>query len=293
MLNEFAEELKQIRESKGLTLQQVAVKTKIDYKFLMAMESGDFEFLPELYVKAFFREYIRMLDLDEQLYTKKYEAAKSGKVYEDDITPPGKTEETHPPDSEVPPLPAPDETPKPKKLSSFDVIRNFKRHEEQSSNSRKRKKAVMYYLTIGTVFFVGLFYLLLFSGEDEIIVPEKPWEEIVEGMKEEFIEEDNIAALTDIVPASDSLHLLIKAMDTSWIRIRIDDSKTEEFILFPSSQKLMKAAVGYRIIVGNARGITVDLNGKPLAFNPKNLSVLRMQVDNNGVKELDHNTIIE
>jgi cytoskeletal protein RodZ len=61
MFDKFAEELKTLRETKDLTLQQVAVKTKIDYKFLEAMESGDFEFLPELYVKAFLREYLRIL----------------------------------------------------------------------------------------------------------------------------------------------------------------------------------------------------------------------------------------
>jgi hypothetical protein len=95
------------------------------------------------------------------------------------------------------------------------------------------------------------------------------------------------------VSETDSLVLTIRAMDTSWIRIRLDDTRTEEFILFPNSQKSMKASDNYKIIFGNAHGVQVDLNGKAMAFNPKRISVLRVQIDNSGIKELDHNTVIE
>jgi transcriptional regulator with XRE-family HTH domain len=288
MLDKFAEELKQIRKSKDLTLQQVSVKTKIDFKFLEAMESGDFEFLPDLYVKAFVREYIKILNIDEQLYMKKYEAARTGKKYEESVEP----DKIETPVKTPPVIPAPSITEPKSKLTSFDMIRNFKRRDEDSAASRRRNKNILYYLTAATIFFAGLFYLFMFSGDEGIIIPEKPWEEVIGETKEEYTNEEPVAAMTEPV-SSDSLTLTIRTSDTSWMRIRLDDIETEEFILFPNSQKSMKASGNYKIFFGNARGVQLDLNGKQLAFNPKNTNVLRVQIDNSGVKELDQNTVIE
>lgn len=83
MLDKYAEELKQLRLDKNLTLQQVAQYTRIDIKFLEALEDGDFAFQPELYIKAFIKDYIKALDEDPVLYLKKFDYAKQGKVYEE------------------------------------------------------------------------------------------------------------------------------------------------------------------------------------------------------------------
>ena len=48
MLDKYAEELREAREKKGITLQQMAAKTRIDIKFLEAIDNGNFSFLPEL-----------------------------------------------------------------------------------------------------------------------------------------------------------------------------------------------------------------------------------------------------
>jgi cytoskeletal protein RodZ len=81
MLNKFAEELKAARTERNLTLQQIAAKTRIDLKFLEEMEKGNFSFLPELYINAFLKEYVRLVGLDENLMLKKFAAAKSGKEF--------------------------------------------------------------------------------------------------------------------------------------------------------------------------------------------------------------------
>lgn len=83
MLNKFAEELKAARLKSDLTLEQIAAKTRIDLKFLEAIENGNFHFLPELYVKAFLREYFNLVGLNEQISFKKFEAAKKGKQYDE------------------------------------------------------------------------------------------------------------------------------------------------------------------------------------------------------------------
>ena len=81
MLDKFADELREQREKSGLTLQQMATKTRIDIKFLEAIDQGNFAFLPDLYVKAFVKQYAKTIGLDENLMIKKFEAYREGKEY--------------------------------------------------------------------------------------------------------------------------------------------------------------------------------------------------------------------
>lgn len=84
MLDRFAEQLKKARLKKGLSLQQIAAKTRIDIKFLEAIDNGNFGFLPDLYVKAFIKQFAKSVDLDENETIKKYEDALAGKIIDDD-----------------------------------------------------------------------------------------------------------------------------------------------------------------------------------------------------------------
>jgi len=42
----------------------VAVQTRISLKFLEALEAGNFEILPETYIRAFIRDYAKAIGLD-------------------------------------------------------------------------------------------------------------------------------------------------------------------------------------------------------------------------------------
>ena len=80
MLDVFGQELRQARENSGLSLKELAAKTKIDLKFLEAMESGDFSFHPDLYMKAFIKDYSKAVGLDNLWMHQKYDAAKQGRI---------------------------------------------------------------------------------------------------------------------------------------------------------------------------------------------------------------------
>ena len=64
MLNKFAQELKKAREKADITLQNLSARSRLDIKFLQSIEKGDFSFLPELYVKAFIKDYAKFVGLD-------------------------------------------------------------------------------------------------------------------------------------------------------------------------------------------------------------------------------------
>jgi len=58
---------KQVRETKGLTLEEVASKTRIRSDFVQALEEGNFAKLPDqVFARGFVRSYARSLGLDEE-----------------------------------------------------------------------------------------------------------------------------------------------------------------------------------------------------------------------------------
>jgi cytoskeleton protein RodZ len=63
--DEFFEELKRVRESKGLRLEDISRRYKIRLSFLESIESGSFEDLPEpVYTKTFVKTYAGLLGVD-------------------------------------------------------------------------------------------------------------------------------------------------------------------------------------------------------------------------------------
>jgi cytoskeletal protein RodZ len=69
-LSEIAQVLRQTREEKGLSIEQVAKDTLIQRRLLQAIESVDLDQLPEMvYVRGFVKRYADVLGLDGQKLT--------------------------------------------------------------------------------------------------------------------------------------------------------------------------------------------------------------------------------
>ncbi|MCF8079274.1 MAG: DUF4115 domain-containing protein [Desulfobacterales bacterium] len=63
--------------------------------------------------------------------------------------------------------------------------------------------------------------------------------------------------------------LQITAVEETWIKIVIDDEKTKEVTLKPGDQLALEASVGYELLVGNAAGIRMTLNGDTVKLDGK------------------------
>jgi cytoskeleton protein RodZ len=71
-----------VRETKGLTLDDVASKTRIHPDFLIALEEGNFTKLPDqVFAKGFVRSYARSLGLDEDDAMRRFEGS-AGAFYD-------------------------------------------------------------------------------------------------------------------------------------------------------------------------------------------------------------------
>jgi len=281
MFDKLSEELKAARMRAGISLQQLANKTRIDIKFLEYIEDGNFSFMPELYVKAFLREYVKFVGLDEKLIFKKYEAYKLGKEYD-----------------EIP------------QESLIDKIKELKENGFEKEKENPYSKPVPFYVSPPAaknnplnaflmdkknillvsavagilVLFLAVYFLFINKSTD--IVVEKPYSEVVNESKERYIENEPNKPPADQSVKSDSLQLLITANDSCWVKALIDNSKEEEFKLYYHNRKLLSAASNFKITFGNSYKVQLLLNDKPLSFDAKT-KVTNVYIDGKGLNILN------
>ncbi len=66
-------QLERIRRATGITIEQIALTTKIGANFLRAIESGEFEKLPGgIFDTNFIRQYAEAIDMDPQDILEQY-----------------------------------------------------------------------------------------------------------------------------------------------------------------------------------------------------------------------------
>tara|TARA_B100001142_G_scaffold238086_1_gene236741 strand:- start:27601 stop:28485 length:885 start_codon:yes stop_codon:yes gene_type:complete len=75
----FYLELKEKREIENLDINKISEETKINIKHLMAIESGDFNIIPNTYLRLFIKTYAQYLKLDYQEILNKYESESNKK----------------------------------------------------------------------------------------------------------------------------------------------------------------------------------------------------------------------
>ena len=79
--------LRNAREKRGLSIEDLEESTHIVAKFIRALENEDFASLPgEIYVKGFIKNLSDKLSLDSQLVLERYNLQKNGFKFEEDIS---------------------------------------------------------------------------------------------------------------------------------------------------------------------------------------------------------------
>lgn len=307
MLNKFADELKTKREESGLTLKQLATKTRIDLKYLEAIEEGNFAFLPELYVKAFVKQFAKTIGLDENITLKKYEAAKEGKEY--DPNPPAMTEEkvitqehqtsndAKTPEQLIPPKV---EETKPTVKSTYPLksyVDETKTKNVEDESKANRQLMIFGLGGVGLIIVAALVYLLFFNQSNKIIVEETPIDEVLLESNERYSEEPSFdqsaADSVNMFTSSDSLYLTFFAKETSWVYVVLDNNRTQEFTLNPNSKFSVAATREFKATVGNSGGVTLQLNDQSVDFVGRSGSVRHFKLDKTGLVYLNTPAKIE
>lgn len=282
MLDKFAEELREQREKSGITIQQIASKTRIDKKFLEAIDQGNFSFLPELYVKAFIKEYAMVIGLDGEETVKKFLIAREGKDY-NEVLEQEKLEKEKAKEIKKA------ESYQPKPVAKSAPVKSYyddSLNKKEPDDSDDDKTKLMYAAIAGIVVVViAILYLFVFNKTDEIIVEETPIEEIVSDNSKRFEEEPLNDSNTDSMATADSLLLEIFSSETTWVNIIPDNSQPIEFILYPNSARKISAQNSFAATVGNSGGVVLKLNNKQVEFSGRSKSVRHFRIDKTGKLE--------
>jgi cytoskeleton protein RodZ len=68
-----------------------------------------------------------------------------------------------------------------------------------------------------------------------------------------------------VAPSGAAGHILIvRAQEPTWLSVRADQKDPREVLLQPEQMARFEAQTGFRVIVGNAGGVTLSLDGTPL-----------------------------
>lgn len=290
MLKSFTNELKKTREEAGITLEGISAKTRIDIKFLKALERGDVHFLPELYVKAFVKQYAKVIGLDEDETLQRYLLAKDGKTLPDkeDETIDSEIEETETKVQESQDKKSEEQEDKKKTLYSYSD-ENAKNNK--SSKSIMKKNLPVYLVSaFVAVICVVLIYFLFVKDKGNNIVVEKPFDEVLQDTPKRFINEE-----VDQIPKENSpkdieeLTLTLTnndSADSAWVFLIMDNKTSREFLLFPKTSQSFKAKSNFKFTLGNSGVIDLKINNEKIEFKKKRGAVRYYKLDKNGLERI-------
>jgi cytoskeletal protein RodZ len=248
-LNLF-DKLREIRIQKGLTLENVAEKSRIQIKFLEALENGDLLKIPEVYDKLFFRSYLKALDLDENEYFGEFlEFRKSVRI---------------------------------DKTTSVIQINANQKDEDKKLFSHRTLFVVLPISLIIIVIVILLLNTEMVGTASEKKVQEINIVNVVERLEaKEKAKKDSIQLAKEM---SAIQMLNIGARKRTWFRVVIDKKDTAEYLLNPSQKVDVKADSIFEFLIGRADGLELFLNGRSLSMSKSDSSVVRyMLVDSSGI----------
>jgi cytoskeleton protein RodZ len=277
-MESIGEFFKQVRDTKGLTLDDVALKTRIHPDFLIALEDGNFTKLPDqVFAKGFVRSYARSLGLDEEDAMRRFEGS-AGAFYE--------------------------------KQAERELLRL-----KQAEDDRRKKTNRKVVLAAIAVALLGL--ILLMSREHTRVAPPRPAPDMEppaitpprgptssapsdkgDSLVQDSEKERSLAASTpasstlpppsistvtavpaireELMPPSSvrtdpmlggtptdgSMVLAIEALELTWVVVQVDSGSPEEALMRPGERVQWKASDRFTLTLGNAGGVRVELNGK-------------------------------
>lgn len=255
-MNSLFQELKQAREAKQFTLNDVSDATLINIKFLEAIEQGNTNILPQTYVRAFIREYASFVGLDPVEIMKRYDQQRQEEV--------------------SPAIPEPDHTPEPTPPREESRTVEEEHHLEGESRPPIAQK-----FALPTILVLAL-AIIIWNLTRTSTPPET---RDIESIDQQSIPVTDSAAQQHLdrsgqtLPPADSLTLHASILDSSWVQIIIDNQQPQEYLFRPNRKISWKARDQFRITVGNAGAVDLTLNQKRVGTLGKRGAVRSLELN--------------
>lgn len=269
--SEVVLDLKAVREARGFSLNDVFCATRVSTITLTALESWDFDRLPPpVYTKNFIRIYAQAIGVDDKPILNRYE----------------------------------------KHLDSIKPTR-----EETEDTKPRRKTGWRHFFLFGSLAIAIVAAILVYSlrlndhsgslhspGESAESIPSAQ-PDTISPIEPSTIPQTSprpappqvVTATTAAkvsIPASQApaappssekasekkLHLLIEAKELTWARITEDGFPSSQVLLKPGERIERKASDFFQLDIGNAGGIDIIFQGKPLGSLGKRGQVIHIRL---------------
>ncbi len=261
LLQNFGESLKKSRQEKGLTPKDVAEATRIPAHIIEDLESGNESRMPApVYVKGFIRAYARELGLDEEQLLQEYG---DSRVLEGEPLSLAVSIGTEKPSSHLAVLvlalvfavlllaggyyffykseePTAQITPEP--VVRVEPVKKEVLKQEEEAASAAIEEAP--------------------AGQESDSQPESAVSSEPAPVKEEIKKAGVEPEETAVTGGGHTLEVL--ATEETWLRIYIDDEKIAQYLLRPGQTMSWQAKNQFKLRLGNAGGLKVVLDGRPL-----------------------------
>jgi len=254
--------LKEIRLEKGLRIESISENSRIQVKYIQALEEGDLLSIPEVYDKLFFRSYLKVLAVeDEEAFFEEFLDIRS-KIRVD-------------------------------KTTTMIQISKPSKDSEKNIFSHRNLFVILPVVLIIAVLAFLLLNTEMIGTSSEGKVQEIDIKNVVQRIEQE--ERDKLDSIKAIETAkldsanfvsadSSNLTLRIKAKRRTWFRMIADKSDTSEYLLNSGQVINASASRMFGFLIGRDDGLTFHLNGKQLSGIGADSSVVRyMRIDSTGV----------
>ena len=274
LLLEKVASLKAAREARGLSLNDVFNATRVSRITLEALENDDFDRLPPpVYTRNFIRKYAQAVGVDEKPLLDRYEKHREG------LTP------------------------------------SCEQTEIQKPWPEDGRRYRFLFGTLAAVIVAGVLVYAVFLYDQNHTSPvmigestpqaqdipapsaEKPLPAEPNPHPEPLPAVPPTPAMTKTTPApavstaapptaaplaaapsGKTLHLIIEAQELTWIRITEDRNPSSQFLLKPGDRIERMASDAFLLDIGNAGGITLIFQGKPIGSPGKRGQVIHMRL---------------
>lgn len=255
-MNPFSEELRKEREAKHITLSDIALKTRINIRYLQAIEQGAFDVLPQTYVRAFIKAYAEAIGVHSTDALKKYDIHSS----------PEHKFETEATKDEA------------KIYLRPDVADKELQHEKKMRMITAAGIAAVALLML--VIFLMNYFVTIFPSNT---VKENSFQDVVK--EQEQLNPPLPAADTAsaVAPTVDSLVLRVIATDSVWITIVRDNLPARTGYMLSGRYRTYIAKKEFSLSLSDAGGARLLLNGRelqPFAEKGKRIRNVKITADN-------------
>jgi cytoskeleton protein RodZ len=254
-------DLKAVRETRGLSLQAIFETTRVGLDNLAAVEDGDYHRLPPpVYARNFIRKYAQAIGVDEKPILNRYER------HLESLKPPQEGTEVRKPWPEA--------------------------------DRRYR----FLFMSLAAVIVAGILVSALFlydqAGRPPSPAPavEPTPAKVMPAPTAAVPDAPAQATAAEPAPASASVekpilppaaagkiyHLIIDARELTWIRITEDRNPSYQALLKPGDRLERMASDFFQLDIGNAGGINLTFQGKPLGSLGKQGQIIHMRLPEKG-----------